>query len=220
MHPLLSRILHCCLRRLQVLFRDDLSRQNTDIETFKAPNSRLRVAHAISSHPHQMALVIEQGHEYDNVDENQLPYEHVQQLGHGHSGTVEEVRDRITGSVYARKTIRIGGTKKTRAERTQVFWNEVKIIRGLQSHSHIVSVYATYVTKRDFGVLLQSVASDGDLEVFLGNFPQPPSDSPETERLSEEVQVMAVILERGYGCLAARLAFMHRNKIRHKDIKP
>jgi serine/threonine protein kinase len=165
-------------------------------------------------------LSIEQGKDYDDVDEKDLPYIHVQQLGHGHSGTVEEVKDQMTGQVYARKTIRITGSKKNRAERSRVFWNEVSIIRGLGSHRHIIGIHATYVTRRDFGILLWPVASEGDLETFLDNYIQHAGELPQTGDSTSLVKSMAPILEQGFGCLVSGLAFMHKNRIRHKDIKP
>jgi serine/threonine protein kinase len=115
-------------------------------------------------------LSIKQGFDYDGVDEAELPYKHVQNLGHGHSGTVEEVEDQMTGKVYARKTIRITGTTRDKAERTRVFRNEVAIIRGLESHRHIISVHATYATTRVFGILLEPVASQGDLGDFFSDY--------------------------------------------------
>jgi serine/threonine protein kinase len=165
-------------------------------------------------------ISIEQGQDYEDVDEALLPFVHVQHLGHGHSGTVEEVRDRNTGEVYARKTIRITGTKQKRVERTRIFRNEVGIIRGLGGHCHIIAVHATYVTKRDFGILLSPVASDGDLELFLDNYNQNYGDSAETPSLNPQTQAMARVLQQGFGCLAAGLAFIHMKRIRHKDIKP
>jgi serine/threonine protein kinase len=165
-------------------------------------------------------LFIEQGKDYDDVDEAQLPYTHVQNLGHGHSGNVEEVIDRHTNKIYARKTIRIPPSKANKAERTKVFHNEVTIIRGLSKHRHIVSVFATYVTRRHFGIVLQPVASDGDLEHFLADYWNNIHDSNDSDSSTRCTTTMAAILEQGFGCLAAGLAFMHEKKIRHKDIKP
>lgn len=162
-------------------------------------------------------LLVPRGKDYDVVDEAELPYVHVRNLGHGHSGTVEEVRDRNTNKIYARKTIRITGSRANKAEQTTVFRNEVNIIRGLESHCHIISVYATYVTKRDFGILLEPVASQGDLEEFLAEFVREMEDVGTT---SPRVLAMTPVLKRGLGCLAAGLAFMHAKRIRHKDIKP
>jgi serine/threonine protein kinase len=164
-------------------------------------------------------LFIEEGKDYEDVEDTQLPYEHVRTLGHGHSGSVEEVRDKHTKKTYARKTIQVPHTKARKSERTKVFQNEVKIIRGLGKHRHIVSVFATYVTKRHFGIILEPVASDESLEHFLAEY-WDIYDSSDTESAARRTVTMASILEQGFGCLAAGLAFMHEKKIRHKDIKP
>jgi serine/threonine protein kinase len=164
-------------------------------------------------------LFIEEGKDYEDVEDTQLPYEHVRTLGHGHSGSVEEVRDKHTKKTYARKTIQVPHTKARKKERTKVFQNEVKIIRGLGKHRHIVSVFATYVTKRHFGIILEPVASDESLEHFLAEY-WDIYDSSDTESAARRTVTMASILEQGFGCLAAGLAFMHEKKIRHKDIKP
>ncbi|KAH4973701.1 hypothetical protein HBI54_026620 [Parastagonospora nodorum] len=165
-------------------------------------------------------LSIEKGVDYDGVDEDELPYKHVRTLGHGHSGTVEEVEDQITGKAYARKTIRITGSKSDRVERTRVFRNEVHIIRGLESHPHIISVHATYVTKRVFGILLQPVASEGDLEEFLAEYAREAELEEEHAMPNGRIAAMKLIILQGFGCLAGGLAFMHQKQIRHKDIKP
>jgi serine/threonine protein kinase len=166
-------------------------------------------------------LFIEEGKDYEDVDAKQLPYDHVQNLGFGHSGNVEEVRDRNTNKVFARKTIRIPVSRVKKAESTSVFYNEVKIIRGLGKHRHIVSVFATYATTQVFGILLQPVASDGDLEHFLAEYWHL-AHKPHTEGSSAYTRMLAMstILEQGFGCLTAALSFMHEKKVRHKDIKP
>tara|TARA_R110002003_G_scaffold6_9_gene337 strand:+ start:1632 stop:3824 length:2193 start_codon:yes stop_codon:yes gene_type:complete len=160
------------------------------------------------------------GIDYEILDEAQLPYIHVRNLGHGHSGNVEEVKDRVTLEVYACKTIRITGSKKERAERTRVFRNEVEIIRGLEKHWHIISLHATYATKRFFSILLQPVASDGDLEEFLAEYRDIAREQEAEGSTSTRVTAMTGVLMQAFGCLAAGLAFMHEKRIRHKDIKP
>jgi serine/threonine protein kinase len=147
-----------------------------------------------------------------------LPYKHVQNLGHGHSGTVEEVEDQMTGKVYARKTIRITGTTRDKAERNRVFRNEVAIIRGLESHPHIISVHATYATTRVFGILLEPVASQGDLGDFLSDYSRELEEAATISNV--RTAAMKPVIKQGFGCLAAGLAFMHQRRIRHKDIKP
>jgi serine/threonine protein kinase len=160
------------------------------------------------------------GIDYENLEEAQLPYIHVRNLGHGHSGNVEEVKDKLTGEIYACKTIRITGSNKERAERTRIFRNEVKIIRGLEKHWHIISVHATYATKRYFSILLQPVASDGDLEVFLAEYRDIAREQEAKGSTSTRVTAMTGVLMQAFGYLAAGLAFMHEKRIRHKDIKP
>jgi serine/threonine protein kinase len=174
---------------------------------------------AINSNVAQM-LVIEEGGDYENVDEEQLPYTHVKNLGHGHSGNVEEVRDKHTNKTYARKTISIPHSKAKKGERTKVFQNEVKIIRGLKNHRHIVSVFATYVTKCYFGIVLQPVASGGDLERFLSEYWDAIHNSNGSELSGKRIATMGAVLEEGFGCLATGLVFIYENKIRYKDIKP
>ncbi|KAH7081319.1 kinase-like domain-containing protein [Paraphoma chrysanthemicola] len=164
-------------------------------------------------------LSIEHGVDYEDVEEAKLPYVHVRNLGHGQSGNVEEVKDELTGHVYARKTIRIVGPSRERAERMRVFRNEIGIIRGLESHRHIISVHATYATKRYFGILLQPVASEGDLEDFLTEFRESSNEADIHQLLSARAAGVTTILS-AFGCLVSGLAFMHGKRIRHKDIKP
>jgi serine/threonine protein kinase len=167
-------------------------------------------------------LLIEEGKDYHIDNELELPYTLVRNLGHGHSGNVEQVKDDRTGAVFARKTFRIPHfrLRKTRgtdhhSEVKNVFDNEVKIIRALGNHHHIVSVFATYTTKREFALILQPVASEGDLAGFLDLYL-----NPNSEHGHPREDIMAGILERAFGCLSEGLSFMHKRAVRHKDIKP
>jgi hypothetical protein len=153
----------------------------------------------------------------DVVEEAGIPYVHVRNLGHGHSDKVEDVRDLGTNKTHARKTNRITGPQKRRTEKLEVYQNEAKILRGLECHRHVINVHHTYVTKREFGIFLEPVASDGDLEEFLTEYVQ------EAERSSKQsggsdlrVIMMVAVIEQGFGCLAAGLAFMNQDRY---DIK-
>jgi hypothetical protein len=99
-------------------------------------------------------------------DESQLPFKLLRNLGHGHSGNVEEVENVLTGAVFARKTIKIRG-QRAKIATENIFKNEVKIIRGLSKHHHIIRVFATYMAKREVGIILEPVADEGDLSHFL-----------------------------------------------------
>src|SRR2546429_6939391 len=98
-------------------------------------------------------LIIEEGKDYFLEPGYELPYRLRRSLGHGHSGNVEEVEDIHTGAVFARKTIRIYGPRHNN-ERRRIFDNEIKIIRNLSNHHHVVRVFATYVAKREVGLTL------------------------------------------------------------------
>ncbi|KAF2002326.1 kinase-like protein, partial [Amniculicola lignicola CBS 123094] len=138
---------------------------------------------------------------------SELPYRLIENLGHGYSATVEKVEDTWTGCVYARKVFRIhGGHNKRR----QVYENEVRIIRRLDPHHHVIQVFATYMAKRELGLMLTPVADSGDLGTFLEDF------LDEMPRDSRKIR----IINMAFGCLSSGLAFLHKQKGRHKDIKP
>ena len=153
---------------------------------------------------------IKEGDDLLIEDNAELPYRLVKNLGHGHSASVEMVEDVHTKTVFARKVFRIFGT---RCERRSIFENEIKIIRRLAPHHHIIRVFATYVSKREVGLILSPVADGGDLEGFLHDYKE--------EKAAGTVQPeKSKILESSFGCLASAISFMHRQKVRHKDIKP
>ena len=140
-------------------------------------------------------------------------YTFVKMLGHGGSASVEMVQHNVTGSVYARKKIRNVYTRNLKQAEEQLL-KEVRIMRRLAAHRHIVQVHATYVVKRELAILLEPVANGGDLAAFLQDYRD--RDLGDTSFETDEYK----ILWRAFGCLASGLAFMHRHTIRHKDIKP
>ncbi|KAF2686588.1 kinase-like protein [Lentithecium fluviatile CBS 122367] len=155
-------------------------------------------------------VVVREGEDYFCEEDVQLPYRLVRNLGHGHSAIVEMVEDVNTGSVFARKVFSLN---VPRTERKRIFDNEIKIIRRLAPHHHIIRVFATYVAKREAGLILHPVADSGDLATFLRDFKE--------AKAAQLVQPERTkVFESSFGCLASGLAFMHRQKIRHKDIKP
>ena len=165
-------------------------------------------------------LLLEEGKDYDNVDDTKLPYKHIRNLGHGHSGVVEEVVDEVTQTVYARKTIWLPASRASKKEQTKVFHNEIKIIRGLGNHRHIIKIFTTYMTRRHVCLILQPVASEGDLETFLAEYWSDVRHMEETNEPNPRLEAMVPIMERAFGCLAVGLAFIHEKKVRHKDVKP
>ncbi|KAF2868126.1 kinase-like domain-containing protein [Massariosphaeria phaeospora] len=169
--------------------------------------------------PAARPLYVEEGKDYSVESDEELPYTLVKTLGHGLSGIVEKVQDINTGRVFALKSIRIQGGRDP-AEARSISENEIKIIRSLAGHHHIIRVFATYVTKRHVGLVLDPVADGGDLEDFLADMPQGTPQDESQIPLPEGQSDRYDVLRRSFGCLASGLAFMHGQKIRHKDIKP
>jgi len=162
-------------------------------------------------------LSIEEGDNYVDVEEKQLPYTQRRILGSGGCSVVDEVEDRTTGRVFARKVF----IPKTRNRRRmkELFDNELKVVQSLKHHHHIIRIFATYTVKETgvLALLLTPVADGGDLDNYLDKF----STYLLSDRLKNSAQIltMGYTLYNAFGCLAAGLAFMHKNKIRHKDIK-
>ncbi|KAF2184775.1 kinase-like protein [Zopfia rhizophila CBS 207.26] len=177
-----------------------------------------RASSAFPPLTHTPKLEIEEGKAYPIDDNERLPYQLLRNLGHGHSGNVEEVKDINTGRVFARKIIRIP-RGRSGEDRKKIFDNEIKIIRSLTGHHHVIQVFATYVSKYEVGLILYPVADEGDLERFLESVSQSLPDC-ESPGISDTDKAKVDILKRSFGCLASGLEFMHQRKIRHKDVKP
>lgn len=116
-------------------------------------------------------------------------------LGHSGSAVVDVVRCKRI--ILARKTIRCNYRMKRE--------DAAKEVEHLQklNHAHIVRMIGTYVFKnsKDLHILIYPVA-DYDLEKFMENDIDPMS------------------LMKFFTCLASTLAYLHRELIKHMDIKP
>jgi serine/threonine protein kinase len=141
-------------------------------------------------------------------------FKHIDKIGVGSTGFVEEVKDKRTGLLCARKRVDIVSQSR-RKEIQAVFANEIKTIGNLQGHQHFVSIVAAYATENDFNLVMQPRASGGDLARFLEVYLSPKGKLSDLERGK-----MTMTLERVFGCGASGLAFMHQRRIRHRDIKP
>ncbi|KAI9774159.1 MAG: hypothetical protein M1840_005252 [Geoglossum simile] len=139
------------------------------------------------------------------TDTSQIPFQHIEHLGSGTYAVIDAVKHIPSGVCFARKIIkhRMFSTERT----AKAVLEEARIIRKL-AHPHIISIRGMYEEPRGFGMLLSPVA-DGDLVWFLKacdeeNFP--------IERLS--------LIGDWFYCLGNGLAYIHRQMIRHKDVKP
>ena len=129
-------------------------------------------------------------------------------LGNGTYGSVEEVRALQTngveaGRLYARKSVKI--IDGNPLHNLQKLKEEADILRKLR-HRHIVEIVSTYTASNTFAFIMSPVAKT-DLDQFL------------YERDGSSVNDKQSLL-RWIGCLATGLAYLHKEKIRHMDIKP
>ncbi|KAG4433311.1 hypothetical protein IFR05_011208 [Cadophora sp. M221] len=152
-----------------------------------------------------------------------LPFKHIKLLGHGAYGIVDEVTysgiSKAPSRVFARKVILvIRGRGITVLEN---FRQEVSINRRLR-HPHTTSLLWTYEvttkkeTVREVGMVISPVAQF-NLAEFLELY------EVESTRTTQEMEIKRhrkTCLERWYSCLANALAYIHSQRVRHKDIKP
>ena len=131
-------------------------------------------------------------------------------LGGGSYGEVDEVRELSTGVMYARKHIHLYGDGEKSQEATALeVKNEFLIMQKLRHH-HIATVlfYLLDKDKSAYSIFMLPVA-DCDLLRFLC-------------RCSEKTYPAALTkqINPWFGCLLDALAYAHRLKIKHQDIKP
>ena len=135
-------------------------------------------------------------------------------LGRGRHAYVEEVQSRFTLKVYALKRlpsdfIADPGDSK--------LLNEILILRGLR-HRHLVQFVASFTDYKSVALLMTPVA-DMDLDVLLDKVHElsvQQADVMAQEKFKDHCKTLKTF----YGCLANALAYLHRNNVRHKDIKP
>jgi serine/threonine protein kinase len=165
-------------------------------------------------------LLIEESTHHIIEDGDELPYEYCESFAYGNSGSVEKVRDRRSGRVFARKTIWIRGPRKLRKERERTIRNEVRIIRGLKQHRHIIQIFATYIRRHAFNIILHPVADKGDLARYLENYHDAVEQQESAGICGYNFAAATSILQQAIGCLASGLAFMREQRVRHRDVKP
>jgi hypothetical protein len=132
-----------------------------------------------------------------------LPLEIKGILGSGGFGQVDRVLSLISFREYALKRVlqstAFGGRG---TECVKQFMAEIKALKRIK-HRHVVEFVGSYTDPKYMGLIMSPVA-DMDLSTYLAR--------ADTARYRE--------LRTFFGCLARALEFLHKQNIRHKDIKP
>jgi serine/threonine protein kinase len=124
-------------------------------------------------------------------------------LGSGSCGWVEEVEDTNTGAIYAKKVVLLRGSASSRQNLHRRVTEEVEVLRRL-ANAHIVSFASAWAERKSFCILLKP-AADCDLATYF-------EDCAEA---GFEEHLLAP-MKGWFTCLAAGLAYIHENRIRHK----
>ncbi|KAK3358734.1 kinase-like domain-containing protein, partial [Lasiosphaeria hispida] len=128
-------------------------------------------------------------------------------LGQGGYGGVDEVRSCLSLKCYARKRVSRGRHNERNRRTQEVLIQELenlKLLTRTKAHRHLVSIIGSYTDPEYIAYLMLPVAK-GNLEQFLGL------------EMSKETKAR---LRRFYGCLAGAIHHLHKNKFRHRDLKP
>lgn len=125
----------------------------------------------------------------------------------GGFGRVDKVLDVVDGQVYVRKRPNDENAEIAKIAERQLR-NEQERLKELGGRSHIVQYVKSYRRGYEYGVLMKPVA-DGDLSGLLLKAKKP-----------SDYQVDYDFLLKAFGCLSKALAYIHKEKVRHKDIKP
>lgn len=133
-------------------------------------------------------------------------------LGSGNYATVCKVQVDGTGEVCALKIYK--ASKPAEMFRDK-FEAEVRNMKRL-SNRHISEFFGAYVYHRpthtpEYGILMQPMANGGTLQDLIFGCRGWPRKTCKKQR---------DILLKSFGCLSSALAFIHKIRMRHKDVKP
>lgn len=124
---------------------------------------------------------------------------YIKLLGHGSYGVVDSVEGNFSGVEYARKLVYTASSYRRR-ERVTALQEEIQSLKRLRHH-HLIQYVGSYADDTVLAFLMLPVA-ECNLQTWIQN--QPPQNS----------------VRESFGCLASALAYLHKESIRHKDIKP
>ncbi|KAH6629571.1 kinase-like domain-containing protein [Boeremia exigua] len=180
-------------------------RTNVDWDEFRRMQLYVLSDHDLMSE----AELLETPNVHRHLEYGEDFFEEGRTLGEGTSARVFQVQhvslDNRQGSFYACKRA-IRGKGRLQGDRVQLFIKELHILRRIQ-HPHTLRLVASYTDYSNFALILSPVA-DESLKEMLENAVVPLS--------SDEY----ILLRQSFACLVSALSYLHKEFIRHKDIKP
>ncbi|KAH7126622.1 kinase-like domain-containing protein [Dendryphion nanum] len=132
-------------------------------------------------------------------------FENLGSIGDGATAKVLRVRHKLSGEEFACKSLPRKNTVKAQREQLMDFMQEIRVLKTTRHH-HIVSLIATFTDSKSFALILHPIAENMLHNVLMSEQPLSETD--------------LAILRCSFGCLATALDYLHKNSIRHKDIKP
>jgi serine/threonine protein kinase len=172
----------------------------------------------------------DKGSHIDFSSHEQPQLQEVRYLGRGASAIVYETRCKgialACKKIYCRNRVEVNKYKSGA---------EIEILKKLEHH-HIVKLIGTYTHQNVMGLLLWPVAVCDLATLFkdLDGLKTPPHDGRldseveerffklgiQTESSSVAVRFAQRRLFQSFPCLTGAIAYLHSQKIRHKDLKP
>ncbi|MCJ1321604.1 hypothetical protein MMC15_006949 [Xylographa vitiligo] len=153
------------------------------------------------------AIYLEKGREGQHANflaGEHVPFQMKGILGRGRYGIVEKVLSTLSYKEYARKLIRRDTFFVGAARSMQACIAELAVVKRLQ-HRHVVSFIGSYTDPSYVALLILPVA-DCNLAGFY--------------ELAASSKDSLSLLRSYFGCLSTALAYLHDERVRHKDIKP
>jgi hypothetical protein len=130
-------------------------------------------------------------------DHEILPFRTIRSLGHGGFATVDCVQHVLRGYEVAHKAFIL--TPRLERRMQDSFETEIRSLKKLSGHRHVVEYLGAYRSPHCLGLLLRPVA-ECDMYQFL--------KSPGSFNIAN----WRGLLRQSFGCLSSALAFMHEKK--------
>ncbi|KAL4874900.1 kinase-like domain-containing protein [Aspergillus karnatakaensis] len=138
--------------------------------------------------------------------EEDVYFEFLDQLGRGQNSVVDRVLSQLSLSLFARKKVPIRHSHSdSSCSPPSNVRKQLKELKGL-SHHHLVRYVGSYTQNSHIAFIMTPVA-DTNLRTHLVNC------DPRTDAGANSLRNL-------FGCLAAAVQYLHRNKIVHGDLNP